>query len=299
MGTHPIFESDFDCLTDVNIGSYPSWINNYSRVLITMDSTNAEQLDLCRNKLINDIGGENIVDPNLNLQPWLSKGQDVHQIAKEDSPIGAKVRNSVRIINEALDKYGSKGVAIAFNGGKDCTAILHMYFACVALRSENEMNSLYIQSDKEELFDEMEEFLERSHENYQLKVTRKSGGIRQGLQAIKDDGTEIQAILMGTRQDDPHGKYVKEFTVTDVEKGWPEFMRVNPILEWSYEDVWSFIRRLHLPYCVLYDRGYTSLGAKQSTIPNPELKVVDENGKITYRPAYMLTKNSAERSGRN
>ena len=76
-------------------------------------------------------------------------------------------------------------------------------------------------------------------------------------------------------------------------------MRVNPILSWNYEDVWAFIRSLNIPYCILYDRGYTSLGSRQTTVPNPELQLIDENGKISYSPAYTLKKNSSERSGRN
>ena len=52
-------------------------------------------------------------------------------------------------------------------------------------------------------------------------------------------------------------------------------MRINPILNWTYGDVWKFIRSLQLPYCILYDRGYTSLGNKSTTIPNPELKLTD------------------------
>ena len=35
---------------------------------------------------------------------------------------------------------------------------------------------------------------------------------------------------------------------------------VNPILDWSENDVWEFIHKYHLLYCSLYDEGFTRIG---------------------------------------
>lgn len=35
---------------------------------------------------------------------------------------------------------------------------------------------------------------------------------------------------------------------------------LNPIIDWSDNDVWAFIRGMGLPYCSLYDEGFTRLG---------------------------------------
>jgi phosphoadenosine phosphosulfate reductase len=34
----------------------------------------------------------------------------------------------------------------------------------------------------------------------------------------------------------------------------------NPIIDWSDDDVWEFIKRFNMPYCNLYDQGYKRLG---------------------------------------
>jgi FAD synthetase len=59
-------------------------------------------------------------------------------------------------------------------------------------------------------------------------------------------------------------------------------MRVFPIISWNYHEVWQYLRGAEtLPYCSLYDKGYTSLGEKHNSRPNPELQ--DEKG---FKPAY-------------
>jgi len=35
---------------------------------------------------------------------------------------------------------------------------------------------------------------------------------------------------------------------------------VNPIIQFTEDDVWEFIRKYDLPYCSLYDEGYRRLG---------------------------------------
>lgn len=35
---------------------------------------------------------------------------------------------------------------------------------------------------------------------------------------------------------------------------------VNPIIDWSTDEVWEFIHEYNLPYCKLYDQGWQRLG---------------------------------------
>lgn len=35
---------------------------------------------------------------------------------------------------------------------------------------------------------------------------------------------------------------------------------LNPIIDWTTEEVWEFIHRYNIPYCELYDQGFTRLG---------------------------------------
>ena len=118
----------------------------------------------------------------------------------------------------------------------------------------------------------------------------------------------IEAILMGTRSTDPDGRWLSG-VFWPSSKGWPPFMRVNPCLDWSYNDVWVFLRFFAIPYCALYDEGYTSIGSRSTSRPNPQLWVPSVPGggggdgevgddSPTYLPAYRLADGSLERAGR-
>lgn len=72
--------------------------------------------------------------------------------------------------------------------------------------------------------------------------------------------------LLAVCRGDPNAYGQEVFCPSSAD--WPPFMRVNPILDWSYSDVWTFLRATEVPYCSLYDEGYTSIGAINNTVPN-------------------------------
>jgi FAD synthetase len=49
----------------------------------------------------------------------------------------------------------------------------------------------------------------------------------------------VRAVLVGTRRTDPHGEFLGFFDETD--HGWPPFMRVHPVINWHYWEIWDVI----------------------------------------------------------
>lgn len=130
---------------------------------------------------------------------------------------------------------------------------------------------------------------------YDLGMHYLTTNFKEGLQTmIHSQG--VRAIVMGTRQTDPDGVGLDVFSPSS--DGWPPFLRINPILPWSYASVWRFLRHFHLPYCSLYDQGYTSIGSIHNTRPNPML-VVDDTEVVDGRGHQPPTKGNTERGGCN
>ncbi len=216
----------------------------------------------------------------------------------KDSSLKHNIEGSLSVLEKCFQDFEPHQVSVAFNGGKDNVAMIHLlhaYMQKCKLNQDKKLQALYI--EEEDSFPEMEEFIQESATNYGLDLVKIKGPMKAALGQFLATRPGIKAMVLGTRQGDPGSQNQGFFAPTDSD--WPEIMRVNPVLEWSYHDIWSFLRPLCVPYPVLYDRGYTSLGSRSNTKPNPHLAVRDEKNDLTiYKPAYELLDGSLERAGR-
>ncbi|CAG7837215.1 unnamed protein product [Allacma fusca] len=281
----------------VTFGSYPVIGNPYYSTRFTLESSQPGHVESAVQFLHETLPENSVID--FDDQPLVSAGDKVYAIADDPShSLHSVVRQAVEIIEESLEQYGIDGVWICFNGGKDCTVLLHLFYAVVAKKyphAKDKLNGLCITID--DPFLEVESFMNDSAQKYGLNLRIFEGPIKAGLSEALEKYPGIRAVLMGTRRSDPSGKNLNYFQMTD--SSWPQAMRVSPILEWSYQELWNFIRSLTLPYCKLYDQGFTSLGSKSNTAPNPKLlRNSDQNGTNSYMPAYKLENGTTERSGR-
>jgi len=140
-------------------------------------------------------------------------------------------------------------------------------------------------------FPSVEAFVDDCAQHYGLDLVRIGGGMKDALSAYLAPGSSgegVEGVLVGTRRGDPHGgkfpasrahwpprsarperlrrcqsfpdpsppPLVAELSLFQkTDPSWPQFMRIHPILNWSYTDIWDYLRLHEVPWCDLYDEG--------------------------------------------
>lgn len=79
-------------------------------------------------------------------------------------------------------------------------------------------------------------------------LRRALAGLRAWVTGLRRHQAVTRAQTQAVEWDDLHG-----------------LVKVNPLVEWSQEQVWEYIRARNVPYNRLHDRGYASIGCAPCT----------------------------------
>lgn len=187
-----------------------------------------------------------------------------------------KIALAKKILLETKRRFGNNA-AIAWTGGKDSTLIL---FLVKEIFGEVPWPVFFNDSTME--FEEVNEHINKLTTDWSLNlITQKHLG--SDLTEMKNCSDELEkqkisriakinalqkalkdhkwkALVTGIRIDE-HDSRSDETYFSEREN----HVRVHPILEFTEEDVWDYIKQNNVPYVKLYDEGYRSLGEKPFT----------------------------------
>ena len=86
---------------------------------------------------------------------------------------------------------------------------------------------------------------------------RKMEPLKRALKPLKVWITGLRAAQSVTRTDMPIVEFDENFNV----------IKVNPLINWTEEDVWDYIKANNVPYNKLHDQGFPSIGCAPCTRP--------------------------------
>ena len=107
-------------------------------------------------------------------------------------------------------------------------------------------------------------------------------GVKENLEAMGFDGSALTTTKLGgvvLNMDNAESKDIVSMCYRT------RVTTVNPIIDWSNEDVWEFIHKYNVPYCELYDQGYKRLGCIGCPMNSHAAEELEKYPK--YKQAYM------------
>jgi phosphoadenosine phosphosulfate reductase len=186
-------------------------------------------------------------------------------------PSDVEAMSAEEVVRFCVETFPGK-VALACSFQKEESVLLDLLFGIDPKARVFAIDTRYLFPETYELWREVER-------RYDTKVERFEGQpVEDGIWETKPDLylaiakveplnralLDLDCWITGVRRD-------QSPTRADSPKlGWDakhELWKANPLADWSDDDCWAFIRERGLPYNLLHDRGYASIGDTHSTIP--------------------------------
>ncbi|EAN30823.2 Phosphoadenosine phosphosulfate reductase family protein [Theileria parva strain Muguga] len=232
---------------------------------------------------------------NSNFKPLFTPGHTNPKIKLKNFNINAfslLINNSIQLIYNSLADYGFRNVYVSFNGGKDSLVALHIYRLASHKYSPHtqphELQVVYFKDPNFKEFTEITQFIHYITKQLHINMTMVESGWNEGVKSFRNENL---CFILGTRRVDEGCSSLSEIEPGNSDEF--KFLRINPLLNWSYHDIWNFLLFFQLDYCTLYNQGYTSIGSRDDTVCNEYLRIGDG-----YLPAYELVDEQYERCSR-
>ena len=171
-----------------------------------------------------------------------------------------------------------EGYYLAFSGGKDSTVIYHL-----AVMANVKFDAHYAQVgiDPPELVQHIKRYypdVERhtQHPSIWQLVEKKGLPRRQArwcCELLKENGGSGRIVITGLRWAESHRRRQRRMFEVCRKEAAKRYL--HPIIDWNNAEVWAFIHDHQLPYCSLYDEGFTRLGCVMCPMQGPRQVAIE------------------------
>ncbi|KAI9321813.1 hypothetical protein BX666DRAFT_1032315 [Dichotomocladium elegans] len=155
--------------------------------------------------------------------------ETVYKLAGRDDILAHQVNVALNVIEKAYLEYGFDAISLSFNGGKDCTVLLHLVVAVLSRMGHSEaLRTVFITYPNP--FPHVDDFVQVCVRRYRLDCKWIPGPMKTALQKFLDcSEPKPKAIFVGIRRTDPYaGKwfihYIHTHTHTSFGIGTSEMM---------------------------------------------------------------------------
>lgn len=209
-----------------------------------------------------------------------------------------KIEYSINLLRKseemALRMDPENGFYLAFSGGKDSQVLYHLAVQGGGVKFKAHMNLTSVDPP------EVIRFVKKNYPDVELikprmsiyEMAKKKGClptrlVRWCCEEFKEMSGAGKVTLIGIRKSESTNRKKRNEIETGDRKfsgtfdQWSEHQEkmvtcvggkdkilVSPILYWTEKDVWDYLKRMHIPYCELYDKGYKRIGCIMCPMSN-------------------------------
>jgi phosphoadenosine phosphosulfate reductase len=182
---------------------------------------------------------------------------------------------------------------VAFSGGKDSIVVYDLVKRSgVPHIAHNHFTTVDPPEVTEFILENYPEVIRVRPRNSMFKLIEQKGFpptrvIRYCCERLKEvSGRGKEGIIVtGVRAEESMKR--RNYKIYDQSKSNKKVMYLHPILDWTTEDVWDYIKKYNLKYPILYDLGYTRVGCIMCPLQTTKGILMDKERYPKFYKAYL------------